>query len=208
MGYYVVESYMSKGPVKAQSNCICCAERRLIKTLFRECLKRGNKPHQFSSWVHRKYGELVVERKTCYGHGNSLPCVLCRKAIERIGLKWKAHDGRGLVLFSFRALLLVVAFFISSIFFVFEIMGMTFSTTVSVSTGFRSVRSFVRFSLNSSIVRSPPNSLSLNLFGAHFTEPIWLYIFFRMGMIFPHTIPPFTSPYLSIAWDFIQLHEQ
>jgi hypothetical protein len=97
MGYYIVESYMSKGPVKAQSNCICCAERRLIKTLFRECLKRGNKPHQFSSWVHRKYGELVVERKTCYGHGNSLPCVLCRKAIERIGLKWKAHDGRGWV---------------------------------------------------------------------------------------------------------------
>jgi hypothetical protein len=58
MGYIMVESYMSKRHVKAESNCICCAERRLIKTLFRECLKRGNKPHQFSSWVNRKYGNL------------------------------------------------------------------------------------------------------------------------------------------------------
>ena len=40
-----------------------------------------------------RYGELVIERKSCYGHGNSLRCVLCRKAIERIGLKWVAHDG-------------------------------------------------------------------------------------------------------------------
>jgi len=93
MGYIVVESYMSKKPVKTQSNCICCAERRLIKQLWWECIKRGNKPHQFTNWIHRKYGELVVERKTCYGHGNSLPCVLCRKAIEKIGLKWVAHNG-------------------------------------------------------------------------------------------------------------------
>jgi hypothetical protein len=93
MAYYIVESYMTKKPVKAQSNCISCAERRLIKKLFRDCLKKGNKPHQFSSWLHRKYGELIVERKTCYGHGNSLPCVLCRKAIEKAGIKWSAHDG-------------------------------------------------------------------------------------------------------------------
>jgi len=84
---------MSKKSVKTQSNCICCAERRLIKQLLWECLKRGNKPHQFQSWVNRKYGELIVERKTFYGHGNSLPCVLCRKAIEKIGLRWIAHDG-------------------------------------------------------------------------------------------------------------------
>ena len=93
MGYIMVESYMTKKPVKAQSNCLCCAERRLIKQLWRECLKRGNKPHQFPSWLNRKYGELIVERKTCYGHGNSLPCVICRKAIEKIGIRWTAHDG-------------------------------------------------------------------------------------------------------------------
>lgn len=93
MGYYIVESYMSKRDIKTQSNCICCAERRLIKQLWWECLKRGNKPHQFPSWIRRKYGDLVVERKTCYGHGNSLPCVLCRKAIEKVGVHWMAHDG-------------------------------------------------------------------------------------------------------------------
>jgi hypothetical protein len=92
MGYYIVECYMSKGPI-ALSNCLCCAERRLIKRLFRDSLKKGNKPHQFRNWLHRKYGELVVERRTCYGLGNSLPCVLCRKAIERIGIHWTAHDG-------------------------------------------------------------------------------------------------------------------
>ena len=93
MGYYVVKSRMTKKDVEARSDSSVCSERRLIKQLRRECLKSGNKPHQFQSWVHRKYGELVVERKTCYGHGNSLPCVLCRKAIEKVGLKWVAHDG-------------------------------------------------------------------------------------------------------------------
>jgi len=93
MGYYIVESHMTKKPIEARSDSTICAERRLIKQLWRECLKRGNKPHQFSSWINRKYGELVIERKTCYGHGNSLPCVLCRKAIEKNGIRWSAHDG-------------------------------------------------------------------------------------------------------------------
>jgi hypothetical protein len=94
MPFFLVESYMSKNPMwEAQGGHVTCGERRLIKQLFRECMKRGYKPHQFSEWLHRKYGELVVLRKTCYGHGNSLPCVLCRKAIERIGIKWIAYDG-------------------------------------------------------------------------------------------------------------------
>jgi hypothetical protein len=93
MGYYVVESRMSKKNVEARSDSSICSERRLIKQLQRECLKSGNKPHQFSSWLNRKYGELVVERMTCYGHGNSLPCVLCRKVIEKNGINWAAYDG-------------------------------------------------------------------------------------------------------------------
>jgi len=93
MGYIVIESYMTKKPAMAQSNCICCAERLLIKRLYRDNLKKGNKPHQFAEWLHRKYGELVVERRTCYGQGNSLPCVICRKAIEKIGICWTAYDG-------------------------------------------------------------------------------------------------------------------
>jgi hypothetical protein len=94
MPFYLVESYMSKNPnAEAQGGHVICGERRLIKQLYRQCMKKGYKPHQFSEWLHRKYGEMIVQRKTCVGHGNSLPCVLCRKAIEKVGIKWVAYDG-------------------------------------------------------------------------------------------------------------------
>lgn len=92
MKYCTVTSYMSKGPVVTSNNHMC-AERQLIRRLYRECLKRGNKPHQFTEWLHRKHGELVIERKNIYGDAISLPCVLCRKAIERLDIRWAAHDG-------------------------------------------------------------------------------------------------------------------
>jgi mannitol/fructose-specific phosphotransferase system IIA component len=94
MPFYLVESYMSKNPyVGAQGGHVICGERKLLKQLFIRCMKKGYKPHQFTEWLHRKYGELVIQRKTCLGHGISLPCVLCRKAIERAGIDWVAHDG-------------------------------------------------------------------------------------------------------------------
>lgn len=83
---------MSKGPTVI-SDCLCCSERKLIKQLYRTCLKKGNKPHQFTDWLHRKHGELVIERKNIYGDAVSLPCVLCRKVIERLDIRWTAHDG-------------------------------------------------------------------------------------------------------------------
>jgi hypothetical protein len=70
-----------------------CAERQLIRRLFRECMKKGYKPHQFTEWLHRKHGGMVIERKTVYGDAVSLPCVLCRKALERFNICWAAHDG-------------------------------------------------------------------------------------------------------------------
>ena len=36
---------------------------------------------------------MVVERKTIYGDAISLPCVLCRKVMERLDIRWMAHDG-------------------------------------------------------------------------------------------------------------------
>jgi len=36
---------------------------------------------------------MVVERKTIYGDAVSLPCVLCRKVMERLDIRWMAHDG-------------------------------------------------------------------------------------------------------------------
>jgi hypothetical protein len=92
MKYCTVIGSMSRGP-SIESNNHMCAERQLIRRLYRECLKKGHRPHQFSEWVHRKYGHLIVGRKTVYGDGISLPCVLCRKTMERYDICWVAHDG-------------------------------------------------------------------------------------------------------------------
>ena len=93
MRYCTVTSYMSKRPIVVISDCLCCAERKLIRQLFRTCMKSGYRPHQFTDWLHRKYGELVVERKNIYGDAVSLPCVICRKVIEKLEIRWTAHDG-------------------------------------------------------------------------------------------------------------------
>ena len=92
MKYCQVTSYMSKGPVVISNNHMC-AERQLIRLLYRRCLKKGYKPHQFTEWLHRKYGEMVIERKTVFGDGISIPCVLCRKAMDKLDIRWAAHDG-------------------------------------------------------------------------------------------------------------------
>ncbi len=92
MKYCTVTSYMSKGPEMISNNHMC-AERQLIRSLHRECLKKGYKSHQFTEWLHRKYGHLVIMRRNTLGDAISLPCVLCRKMIERYDICWVAHDG-------------------------------------------------------------------------------------------------------------------
>ena len=92
MKYCTVTSYMSKGPGMISNNHMC-AERQLIRRLYRECLKKGYKSHQFTEWLHRKYGHLVITRRNTLGDAISLPCVLCRKMIERYDICWTAHDG-------------------------------------------------------------------------------------------------------------------
>jgi hypothetical protein len=92
MKYCTVTSYMSKGPEMISNNHMC-AERQLIRRLYRECLKKGYKSHQFTEWLHRKYGHLVIMRRNTLGDAISLPCVLCRKMIERYDICWAAHDG-------------------------------------------------------------------------------------------------------------------
>ena len=92
MKYCTVISCMSKGPAISSNNHMC-AERQLLRRLYRECMKKGHRPHQFTEWVHRKYGHLIIHRRTVNGDGISLPCVLCRKTIERYDICWVAHDG-------------------------------------------------------------------------------------------------------------------
>jgi hypothetical protein len=77
-----------------QNDNVCCAERNFIKILDRTCIRKGIPPHQIGKWANRKYGELVIYRMRGDGVlGSSYPCVLCRQAIERRGLKWTAYDG-------------------------------------------------------------------------------------------------------------------
>ena len=93
MSYTTVVTYTTKLNSLSKSDSTCCAERRLIKNLKHEFLKKGYKNHQFSSWMNRKHGALVICRETSYGDGISLPCVLCRKMIEKYNFKWIAYDG-------------------------------------------------------------------------------------------------------------------
>jgi len=93
MSYTTVITYTTKLNIQSKSDPICCAERRLIKNLKHNFFKKGYKRHKFSSWVNRKHGTLVISRKTSYGDGISLPCVLCRKMIDKYNFKWIAHDG-------------------------------------------------------------------------------------------------------------------
>jgi hypothetical protein len=93
MSYHVVTTYATKLRTEVKSDNICCAERRLIRNLKHDFLKKGYKNHQFKSWVNRKCGALVIHRKTSYGDGISLPCVLCRKVMDKYNLKWIAYDG-------------------------------------------------------------------------------------------------------------------
>ena len=76
------------------NDCHCCAERRLIKQLLAESRKKGVQLHNFSKWLHRKYGVLVVWRPRKDGVlGVSIPCVLCRKELERYNIQWMAYTG-------------------------------------------------------------------------------------------------------------------
>lgn len=76
------------------STCHCCAERRLLKILRHEFNKKRTCKDKFSEWLNRKYGRMVILRPRADGSvGISIPCVLCRKEIEKNKVKWVAHDG-------------------------------------------------------------------------------------------------------------------
>ena len=80
------------GGLSIVNNCTCCAERRMLSRLKELSRREGNSPAQFSTWTYRKYGELVVTRLRRDGQpGTSLPCVLCRKVLDRTQIPWRAH---------------------------------------------------------------------------------------------------------------------
>jgi hypothetical protein len=76
------------------NDCHCCAERKMLKTLEMKCIRQGVHFSKIPHWIHRKYGDFVIER-VLYGgeYGTSIPCVICRKALERFCVQWRAHIG-------------------------------------------------------------------------------------------------------------------
>ena len=76
------------------NDCIRCAERRIIGQLLRKSVKCGIKIYNFPTWLHRKHGKLIIWRKRKDGvMGNALPCVLCRKSLEKYKIQWVACVG-------------------------------------------------------------------------------------------------------------------
>lgn len=66
----------------------------MIKYLIRLSKKKGIPNYKFSSWLNRTQGTLNIRRLRKDGvEGISLPCVMCRKAIEKYNIKWRAYDG-------------------------------------------------------------------------------------------------------------------
>ena len=94
MSYPIVNASMSRGLPTLHNDCICCAERKMINTLQRCASKNGISQYKFPVWIHRKYGQMTVWRMRKDGEmGMSLPCVLCRKQLDKYRISWKAHLG-------------------------------------------------------------------------------------------------------------------
>jgi hypothetical protein len=66
----------------------------MIRSLQLQASRSGVGSSNFSAWIHRKYGDFVVTRvRRDGGHGTSLPCVICRKALDKFSIQWRAHVG-------------------------------------------------------------------------------------------------------------------
>ena len=76
------------------NTCHCCAERRLVSMLREQARREGVAPAGFSHWVNRKHGPFTVVRLRRDGeYGISLPCVICRKMLDGLYIRWRAHIG-------------------------------------------------------------------------------------------------------------------
>ena len=81
------------GP-SAINDCHCCCERKLLKVFTLECSRQGVPLSKLPHWIHRKYGDFVIQRTLFSGSlGTSIPCVICRKALDRMSIQWRAHIG-------------------------------------------------------------------------------------------------------------------
>ena len=93
MSYPIVCCYVGNSQI-IENDCICCAERKMIHYMLRLCAKKGFSLNEFPSWLHRKHGTMVIYRLRHDGtEGISIPCVMCRKRIDKFKIRWSAFDG-------------------------------------------------------------------------------------------------------------------
>lgn len=80
---------MKKEDHRVVNNQRCCAERIAIGHAQRDAQRHGVRPHATIAWVLRKYGHhITVWRTRADGsYGCAVPCVVCRREIERFGLR-------------------------------------------------------------------------------------------------------------------------
>lgn len=75
-----------------ENNSRICAERRMLELMQHRASVAGVSAHKTNMWIVKRIGVLHVERRTADGSfAISLPCKLCRIALDSIGVKWFAH---------------------------------------------------------------------------------------------------------------------
>jgi hypothetical protein len=92
----IVLCVSSRADVSVISTHRCCAERRFLLRARETARRRGVRPWCFARWLWHAFGTLRVVRHTRDGTaGVSLPCVLCRRALDATGARWTAltRDG-------------------------------------------------------------------------------------------------------------------
>lgn len=66
----------------------------LLGQLEHEASKKGLRGGGMSKYIRRKTGEIIITRVRIDGSpGCSLPCVLCRRSLEKHHLRWCGFTG-------------------------------------------------------------------------------------------------------------------
>jgi len=82
--------------IEVSNNVRTCAERRLLETLVRRARERGVHAHRIAHAVRRAAGLVSVTRLTAAGEDTcSLPCLFCRRKLDALHVRWRAHDWSG-----------------------------------------------------------------------------------------------------------------
>ncbi len=88
----------SKREIVVDNTPHLCAERRLLQYMRHRSRIEGVNSHCFSHWFHRKMKRIIIYRIRQDGNmGTSIPCIFCRKVLDKLYIDWEAHVGESWV---------------------------------------------------------------------------------------------------------------